>query len=337
MDLLHPEELDAPARALLGQYGFFSTPAWWRTVWAAGVPPGATALFGRTGRGESTVLVPLLRDAAGRFCALTTPYTCLYQPMAGPAADLRAAGRALGRLARATPGLRLDALDPDWPGLPALVAGARAAGLVPLRFDHFGNWRAGVAGLDWPAYLAARPGALRETARRRLRDAGRNAALAMTVVSGADALEAGIGAYEAVYARSWKEPEPFPRFNAEMMRQTAGGALRLGLLHLAGEPIAAQIWVVHQGVAAVLKLAHDEAHKPLSPGTVLTARMVMHLLAHDDVLSLDFGRGDDPYKQLWANERRQRIGVMLATPWHPGGITLLLRHAAGRLRRAWHR
>ena len=49
MDLLHPEELDAPARALLGQYGFFSTPAWWRTVWAAGVPPGATATRTRYG------------------------------------------------------------------------------------------------------------------------------------------------------------------------------------------------------------------------------------------------------------------------------------------------
>jgi CelD/BcsL family acetyltransferase involved in cellulose biosynthesis len=109
------------------------------------------------------------------------------------------------------------------------------------------------------------------------------------------------------------------------------------------------MWVVHDGVAAVLKLAHDEAHKALSPGTVLTARMVMHLLgtgeastnevstgetSNGGVTTLDFGRGDDPYKRLWASARRQRIGVMLASPWHPAGAALIARHLAGRLRRS---
>jgi hypothetical protein len=334
MDRLQPDDLDASARALLGQSGFFSTEAWWRTVWRAGVPPGGTALFGRVGHGEATILLPLLRDASGRLAALTTPYTCLYQPMAGPRADLVQAGRALGRAARFGPGLRLDAMDPDWPGLGALLVGARATAVVPLRFDHFGNWHEDVTGLDWPRYLARRPGALREVIRRRLRDADRNAALAFSLVSGTTEVAAGIAAYEAVYARSWKEPEPFPDFNAELMRQTAGGALRLGLLHLGGVPIAAQMWVVQDGVAAVLKLAHDEAHKALSPGTVLTSRMVMHLLGSGGIAALDFGRGDDAYKRLWAGSRRQRIGIMLASPWHPAGATLIARHLAGKLRRS---
>ena len=68
-------------------------------------------------------------------------------------------------------------------------------------------------------------------------------------------------------ATSWKEPEPFPRFNAELMRQAADvGALRLGVLRHEGQAIAVQLWVVHDGEAAVLKLAHDEAFKPISPG-----------------------------------------------------------------------
>jgi CelD/BcsL family acetyltransferase involved in cellulose biosynthesis len=87
----------------------------------------------------------------------------------------------------------------------------------------------------------------------------------------------------------------------------------------------------------VLKLAHDEAFKPISPGTVLTAWMLRRLIGEEGVAAIDFGRGDDPYKQLWTSARRQRIGVVLATPWQPAGAALLLRHGLGRLRRALRR
>jgi len=322
------------AEHLPGQYGFFSTTAWWRTVWAAGVPTGGTPVFGLVGTGEGAVVFALLRDRDGRFEALTNPYTCLYQPLAAAGADLQMAGQALGRLARGGGVLRLDALDPDWQGLAPLLAGARAAGLVALRFDHFGNWHEPTAGRDWRSYLAARPGALRETVRRRLRDAERDPSLGFQVLAEPAEVEGGIAEYEAVYARSWKEPEPFPRFNAELMRQAArDGMLRLGVLRQAGQAIAVQLWIVHDGVAAVLKLAHDEAFKPLSPGTVLTAWMIRRLLDTERVGRIDFGRGDDPYKQLWTSVRRQRIGVVLVNPWRPAGLAILLRHVAGRLRR----
>jgi hypothetical protein len=329
-----PADLPPAVAALLGADGFFSSPAWWRTVWEAGIPPGARPLLALHGAGPAAALFPLLRLPDGRLEALTNPYTCLYQPAAGPAADLHAAGHALARLARRTAFLRLDALDPAWPGLAPLLAGARAGGLVPLRFDHFGNWHEALAGRDWPGFLAARPGALRETVRRRMRAAERDPALSFAVVADAGTVEQGIAEYEAVYARSWKEPEPFPRFNAVLMRHAAQeGRLRLGLMRHAGAAIAVQLWIVHDGTAAVLKLAHDEAFKPLSPGTVLTAWMLRRLIGEEGVARIDFGRGDDPYKQLWTGSRRQRIGVALANPWHPGGLALLLRHGVGRLRR----
>ncbi len=68
--------------------------------------------------------------------------------------------------------------------------------------------------------------------------------------------------------------------------------------------------------------------RTLSPGTVLTAWMVRALLA-EGVTQLDFGRGDDPYKRLWADARRQRKGLILARPWRPRGAMALLRQAAG--------
>ena len=68
------------------------------------------------------------------------------------------------------------------------------------------------------------------------------------------------------------------------------------------------------------KLAHDESALALSPGTVLTALMIRHLLNEDDVLELDFGRGDDPYKRNWAGLRRQRRGIVLFDMRHPAGL-----------------
>jgi CelD/BcsL family acetyltransferase involved in cellulose biosynthesis len=58
------------------------------------------------------------------------------------------------------------------------------------------------------------------------------------------------------------------------------------------------------------------------------------LLDHESIEQIDFGRGDDPYKRLWANQRRQRIGLVLANPRHPRGLAFLARHALGRARQA---
>ena len=330
------------------RHSFHLGRPWFQAVLAEAMPPGARPLFllcrpenRPTGNG-SGVLFPLRTLAGGgRLEALSTPYSCLYQPLAAPAAtaaELCAAGQAFARFCRGRGQVRLDALDAHWWGLPPLLEGVQAAGLVALRFDHFGNWHEEVAGRSWADYLAARPGALRETIRRRLGQAERDPAIALEMIDSPAGLEAGIAAYEEVYARSWKQAEPFPRFSAVLMRAAArAGALRLGLLRLNGRPIAAQYWTVVGGTATVLKLAHDEAARARSPGTVLTAAMIRSLLEREGVAELDFGRGDDAYKALWSSRRRQRIGVMLANPRGLAGLLALGRHRLGRPVLGWLR
>jgi len=78
----------------------------------------------------------------------------------------------------------------------------------------------------------------------------------------------------------------------------------------------------------VLKLAHDDAFRALSPGTVLTAHMI-RLLLDEGASTLDFGRGDDGYKASWAGLRRQRTGILLADPRRVGGVAALLHHDLG--------
>jgi hypothetical protein len=277
----------------------------------------------------------MLREAAG-LRALTTPYTCLWHPLFAPGIDagtLAKIGHAFGRFLGFQAVTRLDALDGQSAWLDPFLRGARRAGLAGLRYDHFGNWHLGVAGLDWAAYLAARPGLLRSAIIRPSKRLMDRLGARFSLTLGPDGLEPAIDAYETVYARSWKQPEPCPDFNAALMREYAGaGQLRLGVLWLDGAPIAAQYWIVRQGWASIQKLSYDEAHKSLGAGTVLTALMLRHLLEVDQVAEIDFGRGDDDYKKLWMPRRRQRVGVILANMLTPQGAVTIARHLAGRAR-----
>jgi CelD/BcsL family acetyltransferase involved in cellulose biosynthesis len=330
--------LPADARALLdaaAQDDFQFSAAWFAAVAQAALPPGARPLFllwRETGR--TVALLALQRLASGRLAGLTSPYTCRFRPLVAATAteaELRRAGDRFGRWWRASGPLRLEALDPDWPGRAPLLAGLRAAGVVALRFAQFGNWYLPLAGLDWAGYLAGRPGALRATIRRRVARAARDPAIAFALISGGAALEAGIAAYESVHASSWKPPEPYPAFGPALLRAAAGaGVLRLGVLRQGGAPVAAQYWTLAGGTATVLKLAHDERARALSPGTVLTALMIRHLLERDGAAVLDFGRGDDPYKAGWTGLRRPREGLLLCPLAHPAGLAALARHGLGR-------
>jgi hypothetical protein len=318
--------------------GFFTGRAWWDVVQSHAIPFGAEPSFITIrAAGRIAALLPMLRTGH-RLSSLTTPYTCEYMPLF--AAELNQSARiaamaAFGALCRPSGSVRLDALPVEWAHLGDLEAGVRQAGLRVLRFDHFGNWYEDVATLDWSAYLLGRPGALRETIRRRLRRAEKLPGARFDLFTQPAQMDQAVEAFESVYSRSWKDAEPFPTFNAALMRTTAAlGLLRLGVWSIGAQPVAVQFWVVKDGRAIVLKLAHDEAFKAHSPGTVLTALMLRHLLDKEHVAAIDFGRGDDAYKQGWVTQRRQRIGMLLVDPWQAAGAADLLRHTAGRVRAA---
>ncbi len=333
-----PPDLPPGARALLEHARFFfGTPAWWRATIAAALPDGAEPCFLSVTLGDRTAAVfPMLRTG-GAWQGLTTLYTYRYAPQV--AAVLTEAERlvvftAFGRWLRARGVTRLDCLDPADPHDAPLQAGLRAAGLVPLPFAHFGIWEEAVAGCDWPAYLARRDGRLRETIRRRLRDVHAMPDARFDVLTSAAEIAAATDAYDRVAAQSWKQAEPFPAFNRVLFREAAAdGALFMTMLTLGETPVAVQAWAVWDRRATVLKLVHDEALGKLSPGTVLTALSIRHLLRDGAIDWLDFGRGDDPYKKSWVRDRRQRGGLLVANPWRPAGLAAVLRHAAGQVRR----
>jgi hypothetical protein len=333
---------------------FFASRLWFDTLLAHAWPEDAEPLLAADPAGAALLL---LARRKGRLASLTGDYSLAWRPLFPPGTTTEArreAGRSLAALARLGQPLVVELIDPECHGLADLLTGFRAGRVFASRFASAGNWYETLGeGASWASYLAARPPHLRTTVTRKLARARRDCRFDLVSAPG-EALEAAIAAYEEVRSRSWKPFEPFPDFDAALLRATAAaGLLRLGVLRQKGggredgRAIAAQYWVLDRvsgpagqetaSRATVLKLAHDEALRAASPGTVLTAMMIGRLIEEDAVRVLDFGRGDDAYKQLWAGTRRQRAGFVLADPLSPAGAVALARQWAGPLVRRFRR
>ena len=322
---------------------FFLSRGWFDSLIAAGLDAGDVVALGALQSEEGRVLALLPARFAGggsrilptrRLRSLTGIYACLFRPILASDADAsetaRSLGRHLGASLASSDIIQLDALDAAWPELEAFEAGLKEAGFASARYDHFGNWSEAIGGRSFEQYLAAREGYIREIVRRRRRALEKQGAR-YEVLSAIEGIDQGIAAYEAVYARSWKQPEPHPMFHEHLIRSASReGVLRLGFCHVGDRPIAVQLWIVWQGRATVLKLAHDQELDRLSPGSVLLAHMIRHVIEKDAAREIDFGRGDDPYKRHWAVQRHQRIGLIAANPRSLVGLGVLARQLAGR-------
>ena len=318
------DALPASARAILdgpGAEDLFASRPWFETFVRAGLGDGARPIFCvlEDEAGRAQALLPCQHTGADAgighpaVASLTSFYSCDFRPLLAPGVDSEstavALGRAVARELVREPVVRIDSLDSTLPLTKPFLAGLGRPGRALLRYEHFGRWWEPLDGRDFDAYLGARDGALREVVRRKGNRLAREGG-SLTLVA-TDDLEKGIGDYEAVYARSWKEPEPFPDFQPTLMRALArAGWLRLALCAVEGKPIAAQLWVVVGGRATVLKLAHVKEFDRLSPGTLLTAFAIRALMERDRITALDFGRGDDPYKRGWTTRRTPHIGVL---------------------------
>jgi CelD/BcsL family acetyltransferase involved in cellulose biosynthesis len=104
----------------------------------------------------------------------------------------------------------------------------------------------------------------------------------------------------------------------------------LGVVHVDGEPAAAQFWIVHNGRALIYKLAYDERFADLSIGTILTATLMQHVIDIDRVVQVDYLTGDDAYKKDWMSGRRERWGILALNPRTLRGALAIARHVGGR-------
>ena len=322
-------------------------PAWLgvleRAVFSSGLPgqaPGPDPLYAVLSQGDETLAVwplavrhsgpPQVEALANYYCAITGP---VLQPWCRPQ-QLAYLIRHLARTVPQAQVLRLQPLDPQQYATQTLRTALRMAGYGVSDFFVFHNW-VWRGAPDWPGYFAERSANLRSTARRsakRLAEAGGR----IEIITEEQDVARGMDAYEAVYARSWKQPEPFPMFFREVGAAAAQRKqLRLGVAWLGDEPIAAQFWTVAHGVVEIHKLAYDEAHKALGAGTALSAALFERVLSADQARTIDYLIGDDSYKAHWMNQRQQRWGMVAGRLSRPRGAWVVLSQMVRRAGKSW--
>ncbi len=205
-------------------------------------------------------------------------------------------------------------LEAETPETVFLEQALRTRGWQVFREISQINWVHDFVG-DYDDYIRSRPRRLQNTLRRKSARLKTLPGMRMSVHDGREDLDEILAAYGTVYAKSWKVPEPHQKFVPGLIRATANkGHLRLGLLTVDNTPVAVHFWVVKKGRAYIYKLAHDRDFDKYSPGTVLMAEMIRHVLAHDEVQRLDFLNGDDQYKQDWMSERRVKVMIYAYNP-----------------------
>jgi hypothetical protein len=213
-----------------------------------------------------------------------------------------------------------------------LIRSFRSAGLLIDTYQQFENWFQRLSGMSGESYFKARPAQLRNTVTRKIKRAKREHKVDLEIYRTVQHLQKGMEDYQRIYTRSWKDPEIFPEFIPQLLRACAErGILRLGVLYLDGEPVAAQIWLVTATRGTIYKLAYDERYRQLSVGSILTKLMFDNAIDVDHVAEVDYGVGNEPYKLDWMSERRHIVGLIGFNPRSPRGLLAAARHFAGRL------
>lgn len=275
--------------------------------------------------GRQRAILPLLRRGRA-IVALANWYSFRIAPLTSPGADRAALFGALAAdLAGQAPRITLAPL-PDEEGETTLLEKAfRKTGWTVFRRQCDVNHVLPVEGRSYAEYLAARPGPLRTTLKRKGGKVDVRIETAFNPQSWA--------AYEAIYAQSWKPEEGNPAFLRTFAEaEGKAGRLRLGLAFIDGAPVAAQFWTVERGTAFIHKLAHVEAAKALSPGTILSAALFEQVIDRDHVSLVDFGTGDDPYKRDWMEAVRPRYVLEMYRPLWPGNWPRIVRAALRQMR-----
>lgn len=270
-----------------------------------------------------------LGPIANYYSSLFGPAVCDTAPELQGSLDLIA--RAIAADQPRWDTIDLHPMDADGPLFKGIIKAFRNAGLLVQSYFCFGNWYLEVGGRTYGEYFETLPSPLKNLLKRKSRRLEKSGRLRLEIVTDETDLEPAIATFEKIYNQSWKKPEPHPDFIPGLIRSCArSGWLRLGIAYVDGTPAAAQLWIVANGVASIYKLAYDRQFTNYSVGSILTAKLMQHVIDIDRVREVDYLSGDDPYKQHWMSHRRERWGIVAFNLKTFNGKMAAARHLGGR-------
>ncbi len=308
-----------------GRPSFFLTLGWFRNLADQALPEDCRLrIYVADEGGKIFGILPMKHDAkrgpfrSRRLEALSNYYSSLFMPVGLSGDSLQAVACKIAK--ERWDSVDLHPMPKDDPVFGELSAAMKKAGMSVQPYYCFGNWYLEVSGRSYRDYSNMLPSRLRNTLKRKGKQFVAMASR-MEVIAGMSGVESAIAAYEKVYDSSWKVHEPHPGFMPGLIRLCAEqGWLRLGVAYLDDEPIAAQLWIVKDKIASIYKLAYDEKYSKLSAGSLLTAKLMEHVIDVDCVVEVDYLTGDDEYKKDWMSHRRERWGIVAYNRRTPRGI-----------------
>ncbi len=202
---------------------------------------------------------------------------------------------------------------------------------------------------DYASYYQQRPSQLRNTIKRREKKLIKAHKYRTEIITELNEFSAAFSAYKTIYQQSWKGHEfSFDFIEKVCLAALAENKLRLGLLFVDDEPAAAQLWFLQAGndtslvwdesetqnknsesfqtTASIFKLAYTPKYQEYSVGSILSLALSEYVISNDQVTSIEFGMGSEPYKKDWLTETRIRRSYQVFNPDSIYGKLAIIRH-----------
>ena len=312
------EDLPKGASGLFAQgeqKSLFLSQIWWETLALHTLTENQSVLLACvSAEDEILAILPLVSCPRDGISALSNRFTTLYTLLVP---DGRADAAALACLAEGisqldVSSLRFDPLDYDDRNIETLCQSLQSYGFESHKNFRFYNWSHQVNGQSFNEYMEERPANIRNIINRKRRKLEREYGYEIKLFQ-CEGIDRALVDYQKVYHASWKASEFFADFTPNIIKRLSEcGWLRLAILYIEDNPVAAQIWFVVHGKANIFRLAYDESWKRYSPGSILTEYLMRYVIDTDKVREIDFLTGNEAYKQDWMTVRKERFGVRMA-------------------------
>lgn len=212
--------------------------------------------------------------------------------------------------------VHLQALPEDAEGTRATYDALAGAGYSVMRVPGpFCPWLE--LPPSWDELMGAVSGSLRSQVKRRRKGLEKEGALSFRTVSGGPSFADDLETFLKLEASGWKAKTgtailsrpATERLYREFAHSAAEqGWMRLYVLELDGEAIAADYGCAYEGRGVFIKTGFNEAHSRLSPGLVLRAE-VLRSSIEEGLQHYDFLGEADIYKTRWTPEVHPRVRI----------------------------